>query len=79
MQTFIEFFDFLHWWKSCLLIKNNIAKYYPCTCFPAHKQPDGEFKKLKSWNDLIKPKTCWILDNLNSNLRAFLKSCKQHH
>jgi len=51
-QMFIDFYGFLHWWKSCLLIKNNTVNYYPCTCFLAHKQPDGEFEKLKSWNDL---------------------------
>jgi len=52
MQMFIDFYGFLYWRKSCLFIKNNIAKYYPSTCFLAHKQSDGEFKKLKSWNDL---------------------------
>jgi len=29
-------------------LKNDTAKYYPCICFPACKQPDGEFKELKS-------------------------------
>jgi len=43
--------------KIRLFIKSNIAKYYPSACFLAHKQPDGEFKKLKSWNDLIKSST----------------------
>jgi len=57
MQMFIDFYGFLHWWKSCPLIKNIIENYYPLTCFLAHKQPDGEFKKLKSWNDLIKSPT----------------------
>jgi len=44
---FIDFYGFLNWWKSSLLIKNNITKYYPCTCFLAHKQPDGELKEPK--------------------------------
>ena len=74
MQMFLDFNCFWHRWKCCL-IKNNIANYYyPCACFLAHKQPDGEFKKLKSWNDLIKSPTSKLIfvSLINSLLRVFV-------
>jgi len=35
MQVFINFYSFLHWQKASLLVKNNIVKDYPCSCFLA--------------------------------------------
>jgi len=70
---FINFYGFLNWWKAGLLIKNDIAKYCPCTRVLAQETRSWFPRALiLKWLDQIPIFKIFIFICLiNSLLRAF--------